>query len=90
MIDFCILVSGLLDAFVTAFILRRTRDGYGLNFGELMCGRIKMMTVLCPAWAHTYQTMCFGFSPEPLRLEAFQYNERLVAIEVSFSYLFHV
>ena len=41
------LVTGLLDAFVTA---QRT----------------------CPAWAHTYQTMCFGSHPEQLRPEAFR------------------
>ena len=40
----CILVSGLLDAVVTAFNLRRTHQCHGLNFRELMCGRIKMMT----------------------------------------------
>ena len=59
----CILVAGLLDAFVTALNLRRTHQETGLNFKELMYGRIKMMTALCPAWAHTYQTMCLGFLP---------------------------
>ena len=44
--DFCILVSGLLDAFVIAFKLRRTNRGIGLNHRELMCGRIKLMTAL--------------------------------------------
>ena len=56
-----ILVSGFLDSFFTAFDLRTTNRGTGLNFKELVYGRIKMMTVLCPAWAHTYQTMCLGF-----------------------------
>ena len=37
----CILVSGLLDACVTAFNLRRTHRGIGLNFKELVHGRIK-------------------------------------------------
>ena len=68
----CILVAGLLDVFVTASNLQRTNRGAGLHFRELMCGRIKMMTALCPAWAHTYQTMCFGFHPEQLRPEAFR------------------
>ena len=66
----CILVAGLLDAFVTAFNLQRTKRGRGLNFRELVYGRIKMMTALCPAWAHTYQTMCLGCKPEQLRPEA--------------------
>ena len=59
------LVAGLLDAFVTAFNLRRTNRGPGLNFKELM------MTTLCPAWAHTYQATCLGFDPEQLRPKAF-------------------
>ena len=54
----CILVSGLLDAFVTAFNLRRTNHCIGLNFKELMCGRIETMTAQCLAWAHTYLSMC--------------------------------
>ena len=30
-----------------------------------MYGRVKMMTALCPAWAHTYQSMFLGgFSPD--------------------------
>ena len=60
----CILVSGSLDVFVTAFNLRK--------FKELACGRIQMMTALCPAWAHTYQTMYLGFCLEQLRPEAFR------------------
>ena len=66
----CIFESGLVDAFVTSFKLRRTHQGQGLNFHELMHGRKKKMAALCPAWAHTYQTMCLGFSPEQLRPEA--------------------
>ena len=50
----CILVAGFLDAFVTAFNLQRIHKGIGLSFGDLMNGRVKMMTALCPAWAHTY------------------------------------
>ena len=68
----CMLVAGLLDAFVTANNLQRTSRGPGLLFHELMCGRIKMMTALCPAWAHTYQTMCLVFHPGQLRPEAFR------------------
>ena len=63
----CILVSGLVDNFVTAFNLRRTRQAHRLRFHELMYGRIKMMTALCPEWAHTHQTMRLGFSPLQLR-----------------------
>ena len=37
----CILVAGLLDAFVTAYNLQRTNRGSGPNFKELMYGRIK-------------------------------------------------
>ena len=66
----CILVAGLLDAFVTTYRLLRTNRGPGFNFTELMYDTIKMMTALCPAWAHTYQTMCFCFHPEHLRPEA--------------------
>ena len=68
----CILVSGLLGAFVTAFNLRRTHRGLGLNFKEFTYGKTKMMTALCPAWAHTYQTMCLGFNLEQLKHEAFR------------------
>ena len=57
----CILVSGLLDAFVTAFNLRRFNRGICLNFKKLMNGRIKM-TVLYLVSAHTYQSMCLGFN----------------------------
>ena len=39
----CILVSGLLGAFVTAFKLRRTHRGLGLNSRELMRGRMEMV-----------------------------------------------
>ena len=65
----CILVSSLLDAFVTALHLRRTHQGHGLNFNELMHGKIQMMTALCLALAHTYQTMSWGFSLEQLKPE---------------------
>ena len=41
-----ILVSGLLDACVTAFNLRRTRWGLGVNFRELLCGRFQIMTAV--------------------------------------------
>ena len=68
----CVLVAGLLDAFVTAHNVQRNNRGPGLTFEELMYGRIKMMTALCPAWAHTYQTMCLVFHPEQLRPEAFR------------------
>ena len=60
----CILMAGLSDAFVTAFNLRRTHRGLGLNIKELMQGRIKMMTALCPALDHT---MCLGFHLDQLR-----------------------
>ena len=68
----CILVTGLLDAFATAFNLRRTHRGPCLKFKELTYGRIKMMSALCPAWAHTYQTICLGCHLEQLGLEAFR------------------
>ena len=68
----CSLVAGLLDAFVTAFNLRRTYWGPGLNFKEFMYGRIKMMTALCQVWAHTNQTVCLGLNPEQLIPEAFR------------------
>ena len=57
---------------VTAFNLQRTHQVRGLTFRELMHGRLKMMTALCPAWAHTYQTMFLGCSPEQLRPESFR------------------
>ena len=56
----CMLVAGLLGAFIAAFILRRTHRGPGLNIRELMYGRIKLMTTLCPAWAHTHQQCASG------------------------------
>ena len=56
----CILVSGLLNAFVTEFNLRRPHQGHGLDVHELMHGRIKM-TALCSAWAHTYLTKLRNF-----------------------------
>ena len=54
----CILVAGLLDAFVTAETFQRTNRGPGLFFRERMYGKIKMVNALCLPWAHTYQTMC--------------------------------
>ena len=42
----CILVAGLLDAFVTAYKLQRTNRGPGLLFRELVYGRIRMRTAL--------------------------------------------
>ena len=63
----CILVSGLLDAFVTTFNVRRTHRDLGLNFRDLMRGRIKMMTAQCRAWLHTY----LSFSPDQLGPTAF-------------------
>ena len=48
----CILVSGLMDAFVTAFNVRRTNRGIGLNLKKKkkrMYGRIYTMAALCPA-----------------------------------------
>ena len=68
----CILVAGLLDAFVTAYKLQRTNRGPGLLFRELVYGRIKMRTALCLAWARTYQTMCLEFHLEQLRPAAFE------------------
>ena len=68
----CILVAGLLDAFVAAYNLQRTNRGPGPLFRELVCRRIKMMTALCFAWAHTYQTMCLEFHREQLRPEALE------------------
>ena len=63
----CILVSGLLGASVTTFNLyRKCRKG-DLCFSELMHGRMKLMTAVCPAWAHTYQSMCLGYRPSQLR-----------------------
>ena len=49
-----------------------THQGHGLNFNELMHGRIQMMTALCLALAHTYQTMSRGLSLEQLKKEAFR------------------
>ena len=43
----------------------------GLNFKELIHGRIKMMTAQCLVWAHAYQMMCLGCNPEQLKPEAF-------------------
>ena len=60
----CIFLSGLLNAFITEFHLRRTHQGHGLNFNELMHGRIQMMTALCLALAHTHQTIFWGFSTD--------------------------
>ena len=71
----CTLVSCSKHAFVTAFHLQRTLQGHGLKFQELMNGRIKMMTAMWLAWAHTYQTMCLGFSLEQLRQETFQVSQ---------------
>ena len=67
-----ILLSGLLDAFVTAFNLRKTHRGIDLNFFELMYGRNNMMTAQCPAGAHTYQSMCLHSSADELWPTAFQ------------------
>ena len=58
----CILVSGLLHAFVIAFNLRRTNH--------------EMMTVLCLAWAHTYYSMYLGLNPDQLLPTAFRLPKR--------------
>ena len=42
---------------------------------DLMYGRIKMMTALCLAWAHTHQAMRLGFRPEHLRQEGLQITQ---------------
>ena len=55
-----------------AAIFNEIAQGHGFNFRELMYCRIEMMTALCQALAHTYQTRCLGFSPEQLRPEAFR------------------
>ena len=57
---FASLLPGFLTRFVTAYNLQRTNPCPGLNFRELMYGRIKLMTALCPAWAHTCHTMLLG------------------------------
>ena len=61
--NLCILVSGLVDTFVTAF---------NLKFQELMCGGIKMILAQRPSWAHTYQSMCSNSSADQLRPAAFR------------------
>ena len=63
----CILVARLLDAFVTVFNLLKTNHGILLNFRELIDGRVKMKTALCPAGAHTYQSMCLGYNSDQHR-----------------------
>ena len=68
----CILVSGSLHAFVIAFNLRRTNRGLGINFRVFLYGRVKMMTVLCLAWVHTYHSMYLGFFPDQLWPTAFR------------------
>ena len=44
----------------------------GLRIRELTHGRIKMMTALCPAWSHTFQTMCLGFQSHQVMPQAFR------------------
>ena len=60
------LVSRLLDAFVTALKLRRTHRGLGLNSRELMRGRMEMVemdshgglevTIMQTEWKKNYTT----------------------------------
>ena len=49
---------GFLDAFVYAH--HQHRQGYENpgNFGDCMKGRIRFMTAITPAYAHTYQATC--------------------------------
>ena len=39
-----------------------------------------MMSTVCPAWAHTCQTMCLGFQTGQLRPEAFRLLGRKIAM----------
>ena len=78
-----ILVSGLPDAFVTTFNFYRKCPKGDLCFSELMHGRTKLMTAVCPAWAHTYQSVCLGYRPSQLRL----WNFRLLRPEHKFGEL---
>ena len=68
----CILLSGLVDAFVTAFNVWSSNRASHLNLKELMYGSIKMMTAQWSAWAHTYQSTCFNVSADQLRPAAFR------------------
>ena len=63
----CILVAGILDAFVTLYNLQKTNRGPRFNFREPLHGRIKMMAALCLAWAHVHQTMCLEIQAEQLQ-----------------------
>ena len=68
----CILVAGHLDPFFTGCNWQRTSRGPGLNFRELMNGRIRMMTAMCFAWVYVYQTSWLGFESDQLRPGAFR------------------
>ena len=48
-----------------------------------MFGRVKMMTALCPAWAHTYQTMCLGLIRNNSLPEAFWLPEMKKNVHVA-------
>ena len=71
----CFLVAKLLDAFVAAFNLQRVDQGFHFRFREVMCGRVKMMTALCPAWANTCQSTCLGYNSDQLRRGNFRLPE---------------
>ena len=73
--DYVDLVAKLLDAFVAAFNLQRADQGFHLRFREVMCGRVKMMTALCLAWANTCQSTYLGYNSDQLRRGNFRLPE---------------
>ena len=63
----CILVAGLLDICDCLQSAKGRTMASLLNFRELIYGRVKMKTALCPAGAHTYQSMCLGYNSDQHR-----------------------
>ena len=59
-LPFGIVVLGFLDALVYAHHKHRRDLANDGNFGDCMSGRVRFMTAITPAYAHAYQTVCFG------------------------------
>ena len=57
-LQYGIVVMGLIDAFVYAHHQHRQSIENSGNFGDCMKGRIRFMTAITPAYAHTYQATC--------------------------------
>ena len=92
-----IVVLGFLDAFVYPHLKHRLDSASAGNFGDCLRGRVRLMTAITPAYAHTYQTTCLAMHfpgvprhifrlPEPKSRYPFLPNDRSITREVGNDY----